>query len=48
VVVRGNHEDCNRGGNGYFIYMDPREGTEKTCAPTHPRSFGASRGGAFH
>lgn len=33
VVVRGNHEDCNRGGNGYFIYMDPREGTEGTCAP---------------
>lgn len=33
VVVRGNHEDCNRGGNGYFIYMDPREGTEDTCAP---------------
>ena len=33
VVVRGNHADCNRGGNGYFIYMDPREGTEKTCAP---------------
>jgi hypothetical protein len=34
VVVRGNHEDCPRGGNGYFIYMDPREGTESTCAPT--------------
>jgi len=34
VVVRGNHEDCPRGGNGYFIYMDPREGTEGTCAPT--------------
>lgn len=33
VIVRGNHEDCNRGGNGYFIYMDPREGTEDTCAP---------------
>jgi hypothetical protein len=33
VVVRGNHENCNRGGNGYFIYMDPCEGTEKTCAP---------------
>lgn len=34
VVVRGNHEDCSRGGNGYFLYMDPREGTERTCAPT--------------
>ena len=33
VVVRGNHEDCPRGGNGYFIYMDPREGTEGTCSP---------------
>lgn len=33
VVVRGNHEDCDRGGNGYFIYMDPREGTQGTCAP---------------
>ena len=33
VVVRGNHEDCPRGGNGYFIYMDPREGSEGTCAP---------------
>ncbi len=36
AVVRVNHEDCNRGGNGYFIYMDPREGTEKTCAPHAP------------
>ena len=33
VVVRGNHEECSRGGNGYFLYMDPREGTERTCAP---------------
>ena len=33
VVVRGNHEDCHRAGNGYFLYMDPREGTEHTCAP---------------
>lgn len=33
VVTRGNHEECARGGNGYFIYMDPREGTEDTCAP---------------
>jgi len=33
VVVRGNHEACYRGGNGYFIYMDPRDGTEDTCAP---------------
>jgi hypothetical protein len=33
VVTRGNHEECSRGGNGYFIYMDPREGTERACAP---------------
>lgn len=33
VVVRGNHEACNRGGNGYYIYFDPRDGTEGTCAP---------------
>ena len=34
VVTRGNHEECVRGGNGYFIYMDPRKGTEGECAPT--------------
>jgi hypothetical protein len=33
VVVRGNHEACARGGNGYYIYFDPRDGTEGTCAP---------------
>ena len=33
VVVRGNHEACYRGGNGYYIYFDPRDGTEGTCAP---------------
>ena len=33
VVTRGNHEECSRGGNGYFIYMDPRKGTEGACAP---------------
>ena len=33
VVVRGNHEACFRGGNGYYIYFDPRDGTEGTCAP---------------
>jgi hypothetical protein len=33
VVVRGNHEACFRGGNGYYIYFDPRDGTEDTCAP---------------
>ena len=33
LITRGNHEACSRGGNGYFIYMDPRAGTENTCAP---------------
>ena len=33
LLARGNHEQCNRGGNGYFIYMDPRTGTENECAP---------------
>jgi hypothetical protein len=33
VVTRGNHEACNRGGNGYFLLMDPREGSQDTCAP---------------
>lgn len=33
VLTRGNHEACNRGGNGYFVYFDPREGTVDTCAP---------------
>lgn len=33
VVTRGNHEECARGGNGYFLYMDPRKGTEGDCAP---------------
>ena len=33
VVTRGNHEACYRGGNGYFLLFDPRDGTEATCAP---------------
>lgn len=33
VVTRGNHEACYRGGNGYFLLMDPRAGTQDTCAP---------------
>lgn len=33
VVTRGNHEACYRGGNGYFLLFDPRDGTENTCAP---------------
>ena len=33
VITRGNHEACNRGGNGYFLLMDPRDGTQDTCSP---------------
>ena len=33
IVTRGNHEACNRGGNGYFLLMDPRRDTVGTCAP---------------
>jgi len=34
VVVRGNHEACSRGGNGYFLFFDPRLNTANTCAPS--------------
>lgn len=33
VVVRGNHESCQRGGNGYFKFFDPHLGNEQLCAP---------------
>jgi hypothetical protein len=33
IVTRGNHEACNRGGNGYFLLFDPRRDTTATCAP---------------
>lgn len=33
AMLRGNHEDCQRAGNGFFLYLDPRPGTEKTCEP---------------
>jgi Calcineurin-like phosphoesterase len=31
VLTRGNHEDCNRGGAGWYRYLDPGDAT-KTCA----------------
>jgi hypothetical protein len=34
VVLRGNHELCGRGGNGYFLLFDPAFGTAERCAPT--------------
>ena len=33
IITRGNHEACYRGGNGFFLLFDPREGTQDTCAP---------------
>ena len=33
IVTRGNHEACYRGGNGFFLLFDPREGTQDTCSP---------------
>ena len=32
AFLRGNHEDCGRAGNGFFLYFDPRPGNEATCA----------------
>jgi hypothetical protein len=33
LAARGNHEVCSKGGNGYYLYMDPRPGTEDLCTP---------------
>jgi hypothetical protein len=33
VMMRGNHEACDRGGNGYFLFFDPRPDTAAACAP---------------
>jgi len=33
VVVRGNHEQCSRGGNGFYLMFDPAFGTSRSCAP---------------
>jgi len=34
VFARGNHEDCTRGGKGWFLFFDPREVPSTGCAPT--------------
>lgn len=36
AVVRGNHEDCTRAGNGYFHLMDPRPMPEACPIYTDP------------
>lgn len=33
AFLRGNHEDCGRAGNGWFLYLDPFPGSETTCDP---------------
>lgn len=33
LVLRGNHEACKSGGNGYFLFFDPRLDTSAVCAP---------------
>lgn len=35
IVVRGNHESCDRGGHGFFLLMDPREYPEDTRGGNH-------------
>lgn len=34
VMVRGNHELCDRAGNGFFLMFDPTFGSAKNCAPS--------------
>lgn len=34
VILRGNHEACDRGGNGFFLFFDPFLNSSQTCAPT--------------
>ncbi len=33
AFLRGNHEACNRAGNGFFLFFDPRPTTAATCEP---------------
>lgn len=33
AMLRGNHESCDRGGNGFFYFLDPRPTSSGTCAP---------------
>lgn len=34
VFARGNHEDCTRGGRGWFLFFDPRDVPAGGCAGT--------------
>lgn len=33
AFLRGNHEDCGRGGNGWFLYLDVFPDSMTTCDP---------------
>lgn len=33
LLTRGNHEACQRGGNGYFLFFDVSSGSSQACAP---------------
>lgn len=33
LALRGNHEECFRGGNGWFLFFDPSWQTADRCAP---------------
>lgn len=33
VMMRGNHEECYRGGNGWYLFFEPTWGTGSACAP---------------
>lgn len=34
VSLRGNHELCSRGGNGFFLMLDPALGSADACTPS--------------
>jgi Calcineurin-like phosphoesterase len=36
IFVRGNHESCTRGGNGWFRFLDPRSFTDTCVEKTEP------------
>ena len=40
LVVRGNHELCDAGGRGYFLFFDPHLGTSRSC--DYPTEDGSS------
>lgn len=33
LALRGNHESCSRGGNGYFLFFDASDLGPEACAP---------------